>query len=166
MPQLLALWNGLSLGRKVVVALSTATMFAAVIGLARMASQPDMALLYSGLEPQAAADVIAAIEGRGIPFEVQGGAILVPGAERDALRLTLAGDGLPANTAQGYELLDSLTGFGTTSQMFDAAYWRAKEESWLAPFSPHRRLPQRASISPFPRPILSSAKSRPLHRFR
>jgi flagellar biosynthesis/type III secretory pathway M-ring protein FliF/YscJ len=27
----------------------------------------------------------------------------------------------------GYELLDSLTGFGTTSQMFDAAYWRAKE---------------------------------------
>lgn len=127
MPQLLALWNGLSLGRKVVVALSTAAMFAAVIGLARMASQPEMALLYSGLEPQAAADVIAAIEGRGVPFEVQGGAILVPGSERDALRLTLAGDGLPANTAQGYELLDSLTGFGTTSQMFDAAYWRAKE---------------------------------------
>ena len=28
---------------------------------------------------------------------------------------------------QGYELLDSLSGFGTTSQMFDAAYWRAKE---------------------------------------
>jgi flagellar M-ring protein FliF len=27
----------------------------------------------------------------------------------------------------GYELLDSLSGFGTTSQMFDAAYWRAKE---------------------------------------
>ncbi len=127
MPQLVMLWKGLSLGRKVAVALSTAVMFAAILGLARMAAQPDMALLYSGLEPQAAADVIAAIEGRGIPYDVQGGAIRVPRGERDALRLTLAGDGLPANSAKGYELLDSLTGFGTTSQMFDAAYWRAKE---------------------------------------
>jgi flagellar M-ring protein FliF len=41
--------------------------------------------------------------------------------------MTLASDGLPANSSSGYELLDSLTGFGTTSQMFDAAYWRAKE---------------------------------------
>lgn len=46
---------------------------------------------------------------------------------RDELRLTLASEGLPANGSRGYELLDSLTGFGTTSQMFDAAYWRAKE---------------------------------------
>jgi flagellar M-ring protein FliF len=41
--------------------------------------------------------------------------------------MALAGEGLPANGPQGYELLDSLSGFGTTSQMFDAAYWRAKE---------------------------------------
>ena len=41
--------------------------------------------------------------------------------------MTLAAEGLPANSGTGYELLDSLSGFGTTSQMFDAAYWRAKE---------------------------------------
>ncbi len=41
--------------------------------------------------------------------------------------MTLAGEGLPASGSQGYELLDTLSGFGTTSQMFDAAYWRAKE---------------------------------------
>src|SRR6056297_1931478 len=46
---------------------------------------------------------------------------------RDGLRMTLAGEGLPANSNRGYELLDGLSGFGTTSQMFDAAYWRAKE---------------------------------------
>lgn len=46
---------------------------------------------------------------------------------RDELRMTLASEGLPANGARGYELLDNLNGFGTTSQMFDAAYWRAKE---------------------------------------
>ena len=41
--------------------------------------------------------------------------------------MTLAAKGLPAGGPQGYEILDSLSGFGTTSQMFDAAYWRAKE---------------------------------------
>ena len=41
--------------------------------------------------------------------------------------MVLAGQGLPANSGTGYELLDGLSGFGTTSQMFDAAYWRAKE---------------------------------------
>jgi flagellar M-ring protein FliF len=55
--------------------------------------------------------------------------------------MTLASEGLPANSSQGYELLDNLSGFGTTSQMFDAAYWRAKEgelaRTMLA--SPHIR---------------------------
>ncbi len=41
--------------------------------------------------------------------------------------MTLASDGLPANGGRGYELLDTMSGFGTTAQMFDAAYWRAKE---------------------------------------
>src|SRR5690606_15865308 len=38
-----------------------------------------------------------------------------------------AAEGLPAAGGAGYELLDSIGGFGSTSQMFDAAYWRAKE---------------------------------------
>jgi len=58
---------------------------------------------------------------------VRGGSIYVPVEQRDELRMTLASEGLPANNNRGYELLDSLSGFGTTSQMFDAAYWRAKE---------------------------------------
>ena len=41
--------------------------------------------------------------------------------------MALAAKGLPAGGPQGYEILDGLSGFGTTSQMFDAAYWRAKE---------------------------------------
>jgi flagellar M-ring protein FliF len=51
----------------------------------------------------------------------------VDAMQRDSLRMALAGEGLPAAGGSGYELLDQLTGFGTTSQMFDAAYWRAKE---------------------------------------
>ena len=68
-----------------------------------------------------------AVEGRGVPYRVEGDAILVDQSQRDTLRMALAGEGLPANGAAGYELLDGLSGFGTTSQMFDAAYWRAKE---------------------------------------
>jgi flagellar M-ring protein FliF len=101
----------------------------AVIGiiLARLVMAPSYALLYSGLDPAAAGQVVAAIENQGVPYRVQGDSIYVDVTQRDALRMSLAGEGLPTNGAAGYELLDTLSGFGTTSQMFDAAYWRAKE---------------------------------------
>lgn len=102
-------------------------MFAAVLGISRMASQPSMDLLYAGLESSAAGEVVKALEANGAEFEVRGGAIYVNSNQRDSLRMTLASEGLPANSSRGYELLDGLSGFGTTSQMFDAAYWRAKE---------------------------------------
>jgi flagellar M-ring protein FliF len=113
--------------RRAVVVLSAAGTFAAVLLLARVAMQPSMALLYAGLDPAAAGEVVRALEAEGVVHEVRGAAIYVEAARRDALRLTLAADGLPAAGAAGYELLDSLSGFGTTAQMFDAAYWRAKE---------------------------------------
>ena len=85
------------------------------------------ALLYAGLEPTAAGQVVAALDARGVPYEVRGSGIFVPESARDSLRMTLASEGLPAVGSAGYELLDTLSGFGTTAQMFDAAYWRAKE---------------------------------------
>jgi flagellar M-ring protein FliF len=86
-----------------------------------------MTLLYAGLESGAAGDVVRALEQRGAEYEVRGGSIFVDAAMRDVLRMTLASEGMPSNSSRGYELLDNLSGFGTTSQMFDAAYWRAKE---------------------------------------
>lgn len=110
------------------IALGAATVvFVAVILLARGMTGRDMALLYAGLDDSAAGEVITALDAQGAYYEVRGTAIFVESATRDALRMRLAGEGLPANATQGYELLDSLNGFGTTSQMFDAAYWRAKE---------------------------------------
>ena len=113
--------------RRIVVVAATVAMFALVLGVARMASSPSLALLYGGLEPQAAGEVVQALEQMGVTYDVRGGGIFVEEGRRDELRMTLASEGLPANAAQGYELLDQLSGFGTTSQMFDAAYWRAKE---------------------------------------
>ncbi|HAW47379.1 MAG TPA: flagellar M-ring protein FliF, partial [Roseovarius sp.] len=127
MQQILGLWNALDTRRRVIVAVATLGMFAAVLGLARLAATPAMSLLYAGLDAPAAGEVIAALERRGVGHEVHGDAIFVPAPERDGLRMMLAGEGLPASSTKGYELLDGLSGFGTTSQMFDAAYWRAKE---------------------------------------
>ncbi len=127
MQQILGQWNALDMRRRMIVAVATLGMFAAVLGLARLAASPSMSLLYAGLDAAAAGEVIAALDQRGIGHEVRGDAIYVPAPERDGLRMMLAGEGLPANSSKGYELLDGLSGFGTTSQMFDAAYWRAKE---------------------------------------
>lgn len=127
MQQILSVWSSLDTARRLVVVGATVLVFLAVLALSRMASQPTLTLLYAGLEPMAAGEVVAALDQRGVAYDVREGAIFVDSGQRDSLRMTLASEGLPANGAMGYELLDSLSGFGTTSQMFDAAYWRAKE---------------------------------------
>ena len=127
MQNLLTLWANLSLARRAVILGATLAMFLAVLGLARLAGQTNMALLYSGLDPAAAGQVVAALDQQGVTSEIRGDSIYVDQALRDTLRMKLAALGLPETAGTGYELLDSLSGFGTTSQMFDAAYWRAKE---------------------------------------
>lgn len=127
MDQIASSWTAMSIQRRIIVIAATVGMFLGVFFLARQAATPRMELLYAGLDPAAAGEVITALEARAVPFDVRGSAIFVDGGQRDALRMALAGEGLPANSAAGYELLDGLSGFGTTAQMFDAAYWRAKE---------------------------------------
>ena len=127
MQQLLNVWMGLDIRRQITVVAATVAVFLAVLAMSRIATAPSMTLLYAGLENGAAGDVVRALEQRGVAFEVRGGSIFVDNQNRDELRMTLASEGLPANSGRGYELLDNLSGFGTTSQMFDAAYWRAKE---------------------------------------
>lgn len=120
-------WAGLDLRRRAIVILAAVATLLAVLWLARIAAQPRMDLLYSGLDPAAAAEVMTALDQQNATYEVRGTAIYVPATQRDPLRLSLAGQNLPPNGAVGYELLDGMSGFGTTSQMFDAALVRAKE---------------------------------------
>ena len=125
--QLISVWQALDPRKRVIVVLATLAMFATVYGLTSVATRPSMALLYAGIEGSRAGEVLAALDQQGAKYEVRGQAIYVASDMRDRLRMDLAAQGLPANSGEGYELLDSLSGFGTTAQMFDAAYWRAKE---------------------------------------
>lgn len=122
-----SLWDGLDTRRRLIGGLSALAILAALIGIARVATEPSMAMLYSGLDTAAAGEVVAELEAGGVAFEIDGTAILVESGARDRIRMDLAARGLPAGGPAGYEILDGLSGFGTTSQMFDAAYWRAKE---------------------------------------
>ncbi|MCF6273328.1 MAG: flagellar M-ring protein FliF [Rhodobacteraceae bacterium] len=122
-----SMWSTIDTRKKIVFALAAVAALVAVLGLVRVATTPGLSLLYAGLDPAVAGDVITALDQRGITYEVRGNAIYVDTSSRDQARLSLAGEGLPGSGIAGYELLDNLSGFGTTSQMFDAAYWRAKE---------------------------------------
>ena len=124
---LIGAWSALDTRRRIVLVATSLAVAASVFFLSKMAAAPRMELLYAGLEGPAAGEVVQALEAQGVAYDVRGGAIFVDATQRDALRMRLASDGLPANGAVGYEILDDLSGFGTTSQMFDAAYWRAKE---------------------------------------
>ena len=148
-------WSALSMQRRMIVIAVTAAVFLAVLLLARGAGTKDMSLLFGGLEARAAGDVVTALDQQGVAYEVRGNAIYVPTGQRDSLRMALAGQGLPATGSQGYELLDSLSGFSTTAQMFDAAYWRAKEGELARTIlaSPHIRAARVHISTPSNRPF-------------
>ncbi|MEO1949588.1 MAG: flagellar M-ring protein FliF, partial [Thioclava sp.] len=101
--------------RKLAAVFGVIAMIATVFAIGSIASKPTFALLYAGLGSSESGEVISALEQRGVVYEVRGDSIFVAAPQRDELRMTLASQGLPASGGAGYELLDSLSGFGTTS---------------------------------------------------
>lgn len=79
---------------------------ALLLGWAR---QPDMALLYTGLDPEDAAQIVEKVRDADTPYELRNGgtAVYVPSDKVYALRLELAGEGLPSGGRQGYHILDT-----------------------------------------------------------
>lgn len=120
-------FRGLPLQRQMVLIGAVMAVVFAMTFLVRGTMQPPMALLYSGLDPAHAGEVIQELEQRGVTYEIKGEAIFIASGERDAVRFALAQQGLPKQSVQGYELLDDINGFSVTSEMYNAAYWRAKE---------------------------------------
>lgn len=127
MANLVAIWNSLPLARKVSLVGVLAVTLIAFTAMINFASKPRMALLYAGLDASVSGEILTALEGMDTIAEVRGDAIYVPATKRDATRLALASRGLPQQGQPGFEILDQMNGFATTSEMFDAAYWRAKE---------------------------------------
>ncbi len=114
--------------KRQIIAVVTILLTIAMLSLlVKQTLKPKMELLYSGLDSKIAGEVIAELAAKNVNYEVRGSAIYTPAAKRDLLRLELAKEGLPRQGVAGYELFDNMNGFSMTSDMFDTAYWRAKE---------------------------------------
>lgn len=96
-------------------------------GLLTLQTKENFQLLYADLDLQSSGQIISELETQNIPYQAKGNGIFVPTSQVAALRMNLAAKGLPQNTTVGYELLDGLSGFGTTSRMYNVAYIRALE---------------------------------------
>jgi flagellar M-ring protein FliF len=123
----ISVWNGLTTGKRLLLLIVVPATIFAFSMLARTASTPSMTLLYSGLDSSSAGEVVAALERLDVRTDVRGDSIYVPADKRDSVRMSLAREGLPQQGQAGYELLESLNGFSTTSDLFDVTYWRAVE---------------------------------------
>ncbi|MEM6410094.1 MAG: flagellar basal-body MS-ring/collar protein FliF [Pseudomonadota bacterium] len=117
----------LPLQRQLILGGAVISVVLAMSFLFRGALKDPFTLLYAGLEPRKAGEIIQALDQGNIPYEIMDGSIFVPHELRDEVRFTLAQDGLPRQSVQGYELLDNVNGFSVTSEMYKASYWRAKE---------------------------------------
>jgi len=120
-------WLALSPQKRLSSILSVIATVTALYFLANTTLKPKTDLLYAGLDAAAAGEVIAKLETLDVVYAVKGNAIYADSRRRDSLRLELARDGLPRQNIAGYELFDDMNSFAMTSDMFDTAYWRAKE---------------------------------------
>lgn len=119
--------RALGVQRQIMLGVAVLAVLGAMTFLVRGTLQPSMSLLYAGLDPVRAGEVISELEQLDVQYEIRGEAIFIPANVRDKTRFALARDGLPRQSIQGYELLDEVNGFSVTSEMYNAAYWRAKE---------------------------------------
>ena len=120
--------RALSLQRQIILGVAVLGVLAAMTFLVRSTMKEPMSLLYAGLDPVRAGEVITELDQLGVNYEIRGEAIFIEQSARDKTRFALARDGLPRHSVQGYELLDEVNGFSVTSEMYNASYWRAKED--------------------------------------
>lgn len=119
--------RSLSLQRQIILGVAVLGVLAAMTFLVRGTMKEPMSLLYAGLDPGRAGEVMTELDQLGVDYEIRGEAIFIQQSARDKTRFALARDGLPRQSVQGYELLDDVNGFSVTSEMYNASYWRAKE---------------------------------------
>ncbi|MEA3368154.1 MAG: flagellar basal-body MS-ring/collar protein FliF, partial [Planctomycetota bacterium] len=102
-------WRRMGLVQRVMLISVLLACVGAAWLLVGWAREPHMALLYSRLDPEDAADVIAEVQDADVAYELKDGgtSIYVPSEKVYALRLQLAGEGLPTGGQQGYRILDT-----------------------------------------------------------
>jgi len=118
--------KALPLSKKISILLMAALLAGGFILMFLWTNQTDYQTLFADLGPEDGSAIIAKLEERHVPYQIGGGgrSILVPASEVYALRLSLAGEGLPSGGTVGFEIFDK-TDFKTTKFVQELNYRRA-----------------------------------------
>ncbi len=124
--QIVELWNRLTRNQKILLGTSALLLIGTLAILARGATQPDYAPLFTGLDTQDAGKIVEKLKENKTPYQLtDGGAtILVPSADVDQTRISLSSEGFPTGGVVGFESFDQ-TQFGETDTDRRARYLRA-----------------------------------------
>jgi flagellar M-ring protein FliF len=106
--QLLAIWQQLGLNQKITVTASGLLVTGTLVVVVFFTSRTEYVLLWGGLDPKDAGEMVTVLEEQGIPYKAGAGgtSLHVPRSKVDSLRMTLSDSGLPKSRNKGYELFD------------------------------------------------------------
>lgn len=127
-------WSGLQPGqRRTLVAAGAVAAVGLLTWAALAARPPAMAPLFTNLSPQDGAAIVSQLQHDHTPYRLadNGQTILVPRTQVDALRLQLAGQGLPSQGDVGLGAVLSLP-FGATDFTRQVAYQQALQNELAA----------------------------------
>ncbi|MBI5192427.1 MAG: flagellar M-ring protein FliF [Nitrospirae bacterium] len=116
---------GISIGQKLMAIGGIAAAIAVVTVIVLWANRPVFHVLFSNLSAEDAGAITQKLQELKIPYEVgDGGSVMVSGDKVHELRMTLAGQGLPAGGGVGFEIFDKTT-IGMTDFIQKLNYRRA-----------------------------------------
>lgn len=127
LPQQLKLaLRGLSTGKLVVMAILVGGTIAGMAYLLTWSDSGDLQPLYSNLAPEDAAEIVATLKEKQIPYQLtlDGSGVRVPYEKIHEIRLELASQGLPRGTGIGFEVFDDAK-LGMTEFVQNVNYQRA-----------------------------------------
>ena len=126
--QLKRLLQSLSTRQRILIGMAAVLVAGGLWWLAHWNKERDFKPLYTGLSGEDAGAIVTKLKESGTEYRIvdNGGAVQVPSAKVNELRLALASAGLPKSGRIGYELFDKMN-FGQTDFAEQVNYRRALE---------------------------------------
>ncbi len=128
MNDILAVWKRLTPNQRMGFSAGIAAILLTALFAASWARKPEYMVLFSGLESKDAGQIVDELRSRKVPYRVGDGSgtIEVPANMVHELRLSLASEGMPHASGNGWELMDR-NSLGMTDFLQNLNYQRALE---------------------------------------